>query len=73
VPKAYWNPVGLRASAIGGAVFGVLGAVAVSLFSGTWWWLLTAIPMAVAWALLWRYYYPRVYERFRGALERRED
>lgn len=73
MPKTLWNPAGFWPSAISGGLFGIVMSVVVSLFSGTWWWLLTSIPMAFAWALLWRHYYPRVYERVRTGLERPKE
>jgi membrane protein implicated in regulation of membrane protease activity len=69
VRKALWNPVGVWPSVIGGLAFGVVMSVIVSVIYGTWWYLLFAIPMAVASAVLWRRWYPQAYERARRRLD----
>jgi hypothetical protein len=71
VAKALWNPIGLPASVIGGVLFGVFGSVAASILYHNWWYLLTAIPAAAVWVMLWRYYYPRMNQTVRSAFERR--
>ncbi len=48
VRKAFWNPIGVWPSVIGGLAFGVVMSVIISLIYGTWWYLSFAIPMAVA-------------------------
>jgi membrane protein implicated in regulation of membrane protease activity len=65
-----WDPTGFWPSAIGGLIFGIGTSVIASLVYGTWWYLLVAVPMAVAWAVLWRRWYPRVYEHLRRGFDK---
>ncbi len=70
--KALWDPVGVWPSAIGGLIFGIVMSVIVSVIYGTWRYLLFAVPMAVAWTVLWRRWYPEAYERARRRLDARK-
>jgi hypothetical protein len=60
-----WNPAGRLASAIGGAAFGSIMGVVMVAWSGSWWYLLFAPPMAIAWYFLWRAWFPTVHAQMR--------
>jgi hypothetical protein len=65
-----WNPTGLLAAGLGGLAFGATMAVIISLIYGSWWYMVLALPMAVAWCFLWPSAYQRAYRR---TAQRRRD
>ncbi len=68
--KPLWNPIGARATVIGGLVGGIVLASLTSVIYGSWWYLLLALPIAAAWWIYWPRYYPKAYERWRRRLSR---
>jgi hypothetical protein len=55
-----WNPAGRLLSAVGGVAFGSIMGLVMVAWSGSWWYLLFAPPMAIAWYFLWRTWFPYV-------------